>query len=124
MLSDSSAVGDGLTPLDEGRTKVFTVQFWAPPRLGIRMPRAFFQAAAIPFIRPITKEIFRQDGFTVEEEHRAYHEDPSRPLPELNPMVRRFNELTVRKWDEFLEYQGRGEQTPAQAEEQTRPRVL
>ena len=114
-----------MLPRDEGRTTVFTVQFWAPPKTGFQWPASVFQAVAMPVIRPITKEIFRQDGFTVEEEHRAYHEDPSRPIPEPNPMVRRFNELTVRKWDEYLAYErSGGVQTPAQRAEQVRRRTL
>ena len=113
-----------MLPIDEGRTKVFTIQFWAPPKVGVRVPASLFETMALPLIRPITKEIFRQDGFTVEEEHRAYHEDPTRPLPELNPMVRRFNELTVRKWDEYVAYRRDGGQSEAQAAEQIRVRRL
>ncbi len=113
-----------MLPLDEARTQVFTVQFWAPPRFGVRVPTAVFQSMAIPFIRPITKEIFRQDGFTVEEEHRAYHAQPERPLPELNPAVRRFNELTVRKWEEYLAFRESGGLTEAQMSEQTRVKVI
>ncbi len=39
-------------------------------------------------------------------------------------MVKRFNELTVRKWDEYLEFKATGRQTDEQRAEQTRLKVL
>ncbi len=110
-----------MLPIDETHTKVFTYQLWEPPR---GVPRALFERVAIPFLRPIAMEIFRQDGFTVEEEQKSWFLHGHRPIPEPNPMVKRFNELTVRKWDEWLEYQKTGELTDAQLAEQTRVKVL
>lgn len=114
-----------MLPLDPEHTKVFSLQFWEPPTIaGVRVPLDVFQRAVMPFIRPITKEIFRQDGFTVEEEQRCYALHSDKPIPEPNPMVKRFNELTVRKWDDYQEYRRTGSLSDAQLTEQTRQKVL
>lgn len=117
-----------MLPIDEEHTKVFSLQLWHSvpvPLVGPkRLPRAIAQRFVMPLIRPITLEIFRQDGFTVEEEQVAFKQAPDRPIPEPNPMVKRFNEVTVRKWDEYLAYRERGTQTEAERAEQVRVKVL
>src|SRR5690606_11581055 len=116
-----------MLPMDETTTKVFTLQLWQPLEIplskGRRFPRPIAQLA-MPFLKPIAMEIFRQDGFTVEQEQIAYQREPDRPIPEPNPMVKQFNELTVRKWDEYLEWKESGRLTEAQHAEQTRVKVL
>lgn len=116
-----------MLPLDEARTKVFTLQLWQPFEVplanGRRLPRRVAQLA-MPFIKPYAMEIFRQDGFTVEEEQVAYERDPDRPIPEPNPMVKHFNELTVRKWEEHLAYEDSRKLPESQLAEQTRVKVL
>jgi len=109
-----------MLPLDETTTKVFTYQIWEPPE---RVPARVFRLA-MPLIKPITLEIFRQDGFTVEEEQKSYLQHGHRGMPEPNPMVRQFNALTVRKWEDYLQYQQTGELTEAQRAEQTRLKVM
>lgn len=117
-----------MLPMDAEHTRVFSYQLWgAVPMLGVgplKLPRALSQRVVMPVLKPIAKEIFRQDGFTVEEEQVAFQREPDRPIPEPNPMVKRFNELTVRKWDEYLEYKASGQQSEAQRAEQTRLKVL
>ena len=116
-----------MLPIDETTTKVFSVQFWGEiPLPGIGSARLPHRVSkwVMPLIRPVTLEIFRQDGFTVEEEQISWQKHSDKPLPEPNPMVKRFNELTVRKWDEYVEYRERGELTDAQRVEQTRVKVL
>ncbi len=115
-----------MLPVDETHTKVFTFQLWQPievPLAKRRLPRPIAQLA-MPFLKPIAMEIFRQDGFTVEEEQVAYSREPDRPIPEPNPMVKHFNELTVRKWEEYLARRDGGRLTEAQLAEQTRVKVL
>jgi len=91
-----------MLPIDEHTTRVFTLQFWShlPMPLGRRLPRAVTQLG-MPLVEQLTREIFRQDGFTVEAEQRAYLRHGSLPLPEPNPMVRRFNEVAVHQWEEW-----------------------
>lgn len=113
-----------MLPQDETTTTVFTFQLWEPFVVaGRRLPRSIAKLA-MPIIRPITLEIFRQDGFTVEEEQVSWFKHGDKPIPEVNPAVKRFNELTVRKWDEYLRYQETGELTEEQLAEQTRVKVL
>jgi len=110
-----------MLPLDETTTRVFTYQLWEPPR-GI--PKQLFQTVAMRALKPVAMEIFRQDGFTVEEEQKSWFDHGHRSIPEPNHMVKSFNELTVRKWDEYLEYKETGELTEAQRLEQVRTKVL
>lgn len=101
-----------MLPIDETTTRVFSVQYWSrlPVPLSARLP-GWATRLGVPLIRPITREIFRQDGVTVEEEQRAYARNRERPIPELNPMVKRFNELAVRKWEESLRVRAGAEPT-------------
>ncbi len=115
-----------MLPISPTETKVFSLQLWQPVRVPLskkRLPRSVAQIA-MPFIRPITKEIFRQDGFTVEEEQIAYTAAPDRPIPEPNPIVKHFNDVTVRAWDDYVAYRETGTLTDAQREEQMRVKVL
>ncbi|MCC6521386.1 MAG: aromatic ring-hydroxylating dioxygenase subunit alpha [Polyangiaceae bacterium] len=116
-----------MLPIDASRTKVFSLQLWQPLAIpfagGRRWPRQL-AALAMPFIRPITMEIFRQDGFTVEEEQVAWTAQPARPFPELNPMVKHFNQLGVRKWEQYVAYRASGTLGEAERAEQTRVKVL
>jgi hypothetical protein len=117
-----------MLPIDERTTKVFSIQYWESmpiPYFGAKkFPHAIAQRFIIPLVKPITMEIFRQDGFTVEQEQIAYAAQPDRPIPELNPMVKRFNELTVRKWEDYATYLETNTLTDAQRAEQTRVKVL
>lgn len=92
-----------MLPIDEHTTRVFTVQYWSclPVPLARYLPRGVTQLG-MPLVEQLTKEIFRQDGFTVEAEQRAYLLHADLPLPEPNPMVRRFNEVAVHQWEEWL----------------------
>jgi hypothetical protein len=116
-----------MLPIDEGTTKVFSYQLWRAlplPGLGhLAWPRAISQLG-MPLIRPLTLEIFRQDGFTVEEEQVSWRRYSDKPIPEPNPMVKRFNELTVRKWDEYVGYRDTGEMSDEARAEQVRTKVL
>ncbi len=113
-----------MLPMDDTTTRVFTFQLWEPPTLaGRKVPRPLWDLA-MPALKPVAAEIFRQDGFTVEEEQISYLRHIDRPIPEPNPAVKRFNELTVRKWEQHLEYQRTGSLSEADLAEQTRTKVL
>ncbi len=116
-----------MLPMSPTKTRVFSLQLWQPLRVpfggGARWPKPLAQVA-MPFIRPVTKEIFRQDGFTVEREQVAYEGDPKRPFPEPNPTVKHFNALTVGKWEGYQAYLERGGLTGEERAEQTRVKTL
>ena len=90
-------------------TRVFSIQLWKAPELpGIRrpVPRALMQRVFAPAVRPITMEIFRQDGATVEGEQEAVMgEHFDKPMPEPNPSVRLFEKLTIERWQTHLDDQ-------------------
>ncbi|MGE0790510.1 MAG: Rieske 2Fe-2S domain-containing protein [Sandaracinaceae bacterium] len=113
-----------MLPMSEDETRVFTLQLWEPPRVPSARLSKVLGKLAMPLIRPVTKEIFRQDGFTVEQEQIAYRRYGDKPLPEPNPAVKKFNELTVKKWEQYEAYAETGRLTEAQMAEQTRVKVL
>jgi hypothetical protein len=99
-----------MLPLDATHTRVFTIQFWEPasiPFTGRRLPASWFQPA-MRVVQPITETIFKQDGFTVEEEQKSWERYSDRPIPEPNPLVKAFNDLSVRKWEAYRAQQARG----------------
>ena len=49
-------------------------------------------------IRPL----FAEDGVAVEAEQQGYNTYYDEPLAELNPDVNHFQQLTIRKWEEYL----------------------
>jgi hypothetical protein len=51
--------------------------------------------------------LLSQDGFAVEAEQRGWEAHHDRPVPDLNPAVSLFQQLTVRKWEEHLASVGR-----------------
>jgi phenylpropionate dioxygenase-like ring-hydroxylating dioxygenase large terminal subunit len=115
-----------MLPLDSEHTRVFTFQLWKPaeiPFTGRRLTARTFQPV-MRLLRPITETIFRQDGFTVEEEQRSWETHGDKPIPEPNPTVRSFNDLTVRKWDAWQAQRERGELTEDELAEQRRVKVV
>lgn len=101
-----------MLPEAPDRTRVFSIQFWKAPKLPLlerELPRVLMQRLWAPAIRPVTKEIFRQDGATVEGEQDAImgpHFD--KPLPEPNPSVRLFERVTIERWQTHLDETERG----------------
>ncbi len=129
-----SAVSNGrvrsnnfMLPLDDTHTKVFSLQQWKPAKIPLGRGRLFPRKMAqmvMPLLRPYVKEVFRQDGFTVEEEQTAYLRYGDKPIPEPNPAVNRFNKLAVQKWNDYLEYAQTGQLSDAQRAEQSRVKRL
>ncbi|HLT37901.1 MAG TPA: aromatic ring-hydroxylating dioxygenase subunit alpha [Enhygromyxa sp.] len=101
-----------MLPEQADRTRVFSIQFWKAPTLpgsSRQLPRAVMQRLFAPSIKPITKEIFRQDGATVEGEQQAVMgEHFDKPMPEPNPSVRLFERLTIERWQAHLDARATG----------------
>jgi phenylpropionate dioxygenase-like ring-hydroxylating dioxygenase large terminal subunit len=114
-----------MLPIDETTTRVFTIQFWAGlPIPGLMKMNHRLTRLGLPLLKPVTEEIFRQDGFTVEEEQKSFELHYDKPIPEPNPMVKRFNDITVRKWDEWLALESSGRLSAAAKKAAARRKIL
>ncbi len=94
-------------PIDNRTTRAFFLFYYDPKTF--KVP---FLPVAIPprLLRPMLKlgnafvvrPLLGEDGIAVEEEQRAYDRHFEAPMMELNPAIGAFQNLTVRKWDEYL----------------------
>lgn len=101
-----------MSPVSEDRTRVFTLQLWKrPPVPGLETSfgAATMQAAVTTFFKPVAKEIFRQDGATVEAEQTRLGENFFRPVPEPNHAVKHFDRLNVERWKAWRDSETSGE---------------
>ncbi len=93
-------------PIDERTTRAFFLFYFKSlkiPVVPVRFPRLAMRAVLKLSNRWLIGPLLGQDGFAVEAEQEGYerHWD-ARPL-EFNPVVRAFQNVTVRKWQEHLE---------------------
>lgn len=94
-----------LLPCTPTRTRVFTIQLWKSFGLGVgglQVSPEIMQRTWTRLIRPYAREIFRQDGATVEAEQEALGEHWDKPMPEPNPSVRLFEKVTIERWQTYL----------------------
>jgi hypothetical protein len=52
--------------------------------------------------RPIVRPLLAEDGFALEAEQAGYDAHWDAPVVELNPVVSRLHDLTIRKWRTHL----------------------
>ena len=93
-------------PVDERTTRVFFLFYFKSlkiPGLPIRIPRAAMTTVMRLSNRLAISPLLDQDRFAVEAEQRGYERHWNALPVELNPAVRAFQEVTVRKWREYLE---------------------
>jgi len=104
---------------------------------GERATRAFFifmfRSLKVPFLpvplrgrtlkavlevskRTFIRSLLSQDGFAVEAEQAGYDAHWDAQLAELNPVVRAFQEVTVRKWQDYLDRTASGRAQPQRRE--------
>jgi len=96
-------------PIDERTTRVFFLFYFESlkiPFLPWRIPRALMTLVLRVANRVLIAPLLRQDGFAVEAEQRAWEAHRDAPVPELNPIIGLFHQLTVRKWEEHLARRG------------------
>ncbi|MBQ1101106.1 aromatic ring-hydroxylating dioxygenase subunit alpha [Streptomyces sp. b94] len=93
-------------PLDRRTSRVFFVFYFDALKIpGTRraIPRrlmpAFMRAAGALAVRPL----LREDGAAVESEQLGYDTHHAAPALELNPAVGLFQDLIIRKWEDFLD---------------------
>ena len=96
-------------PIDERTTRTFFLFYFESlrvPLTRVRIPRALMTPLLRVANRLLVAPLLRQDGAAVEAEQQAYERHHALPVPDLNPAVALFQQLTVRKWEEHLERAG------------------
>ena len=92
-------------PEDERTTRAFFVFYFHPSALKVPflpwtlpqiVQRAVLRASRELLLRPLLAE----DKLAVEAEQEGYESHYDKPIAELNPCVRAFQDLTIRKWEE------------------------
>lgn len=94
-------------PIDEHTSRVFFLFYFAPemfqiPFLGMRPPQAMIDVIMPLAKRLLVRPLLDEDRIAVEAEQLGYERHFDQPVPDLNPVVHAFQNLTVRKWEEFL----------------------
>jgi phenylpropionate dioxygenase-like ring-hydroxylating dioxygenase large terminal subunit len=94
-----------LVPIDERTTRVFFLFYFESLKIPLtpwRIPRPLMTLVLRLSNRWLIGPLLAQDGFAVEAEQRAWEAHADRPVPDLNPAVGLFHELTARKWQAHL----------------------
>ncbi|TYB50770.1 Rieske 2Fe-2S domain-containing protein [Nonomuraea sp. PA05] len=98
-------------PIDRTTTRVFFIFYFDAFRIPFtpfRFPRwamrPLLKLGGALSVRPLLLE----DGAAVEAEQAGYERNHASPIVELNPAVHLFQDLTVRKWQDYLDRAGRG----------------
>lgn len=104
-------------PIDERTSRAFFLFYFSPemmkvPGLPLAMPK-FLVNAVMPIAkRLLVDPLLSEDEVAVEAEQLGYEQHWDQPVPDLNPVLHAFMALTVRKWDEYIESERRGELKP------------
>jgi phenylpropionate dioxygenase-like ring-hydroxylating dioxygenase large terminal subunit len=110
-----SNTGDGvkhwcfLLPLDETMTRVFFLFYFNALRVPftpLRLPRWLMKPVLHVAGRRHIGTVLKQDGVAVEAEQQGYAAHPDAPMIEVNPAISQFQDLTIRKWEEYLAASG------------------
>jgi phenylpropionate dioxygenase-like ring-hydroxylating dioxygenase large terminal subunit len=106
-------------PVDRETTRVFFLFYFESLRIPLtpfRIPRRLMTLALRLSNRWLIRPLLRQDGFAVEAEQRGHEAHPRQPVPDLNPAVALFQQLTLRKWEEHVARARPGPGVPAASE--------
>jgi 4beta-methylsterol monooxygenase len=94
-----------LLPIDHQTTRVFFLFYideLKVPLVPLRIPRpAMLSVLKLANRLPIWP-LLEQDGFAVQAEQQGYNRHSMAPIAELNPAVQLFQQLTIRRWSEYL----------------------
>ena len=94
-----------MLPIDERTTRTFFLFYFKSlkiPLLPVRIPRFAMTTVLKIANRLLIGPLLTQDRFAVEAEQQGYERHWDAPPIELNPVVRAFQKVTVRKWREYL----------------------
>jgi phenylpropionate dioxygenase-like ring-hydroxylating dioxygenase large terminal subunit len=94
-------------PIDERTTRAFFVFYFSPdtlkvPFLPIHFPKPVMKAVMKIAGKVLVTPLLGEDKYAVEAEQVGYEEHFEKPGAELNPAVRHFQDLTIRKWEEWI----------------------
>jgi hypothetical protein len=92
-------------PVDARTTRVFFLFYFESlkiPFTPFRFPRALMKLVLVISNRLLIRPLLRQDGVAVEAEQEGWETHTDTPVPDLNPAVALFQQLTIRKWEEHL----------------------
>ena len=92
-------------PIDEKHTHAFFLFYFKTlvvPVLNVAIP-----PNVLNFVLGIANKLhitplIMEDGVAVAAEQEGYDEHYDAPIAELNPAVMQFQQLTIRKWEEYL----------------------
>ncbi len=92
-------------PIDERTTRAFFLFYFRSlkiPLLPVRIPRTLMTLVLKIANRTLIGPLLGQDRVAVEAEQEGYEKHWHAPPIEVNPVVREFQAVTVRKWQEHL----------------------
>ena len=95
-------------PIDERTTRVFFRFYFKSlkiPGLSVRIPRFAMDLVMKLSSRLLIEPLLDQDRHAVEAEQEGYEKHWDAPPIEFNPVVKAFQQVTVRKWREYLQRQ-------------------
>jgi hypothetical protein len=95
-------------PIDECHSRSFFLFYFKSlkiPFLPFSVPRRLMSLVLRLSNRWLIRPLLSQDGAAVEAEQEGYERHWDAQLAELNPVVRAFQSLTVRKWQAFCDAQ-------------------
>ena len=97
-----------MLPVDAATTRVFFVFYFDAfrvPLLERTDAAADDEGGDAPGRGAVRAATARQDGWAVESEQAGYEANFEAPIVELNPAVHLFQELVIRKWEDYLDRQ-------------------
>ena len=92
-------------PLDEQTTHGFFIFYFKSlkvPFLPVTMPPWLLDRVLTIAKRMFVQPVIDQDAWAVELEQEGYNRYSDLPVAEYSPVVSLFQQLTIRKWEEYL----------------------
>ena len=92
-------------PIDQRTTRMFFLFYFKAfkvPFLPLRFPRRLMDPVLKLANATHIKPLLMEDVIACEAEQAGYDEFYDAPIAELNPAVKEFQALTIRKWEEYL----------------------
>ena len=95
-------------PIDERTARMFFLFYFKSfrvPFTPFRFPKRLMNTVVKVANKVQIGPLLEEDVMACEAEQRGYERHWDKPIAELNPAVHAFQDLTIRKWEEYLEQQ-------------------